>query len=117
MIQCIIEAMNQYRKTHVDLIGQDAVTEELKSISGVKRVYGYGNGFFSTDTIKPGLIEQLRANTYDFVLLPMTNNHTEGYRNVLDVAQLIRSKYILGVYPEGHIRTIQQSKGIDKSFI
>ncbi|SVC60301.1 uncharacterized protein METZ01_LOCUS313155, partial [marine metagenome] len=45
--------------------------------------------------------------TYDYILLPMTNNHLESYRNVLNVAQLIRSKCILGVYPEGNIRTIQ----------
>ena len=107
MIQSIIKAMSQYRKTHVDLIGQDTVSEELKSISGVERVYSYGNGFFSPDTIKSELIQQLRANTYDFVLIPMTNNHIEGYRNVLDVAHLIGSKQILGVYPEGKIQAIQ----------
>ena len=47
----------------------------------------------------------------------MTNNHLEGYRNVLDVAELIRSKYILGIYPEGNIRTIQEPKEINQSFI
>ena len=107
--------MNQYRKTRVDLVGQDTVTEELKSISGVERVYSYGNGFFSPDTIEPHLIEQLRANTYDFVLLPMANNHIEGYRNVLDVARLISSKYVFGVYPEGNIRIIKQSNEISKN--
>jgi len=107
MIQSIIEAMNQYRKTRVDLIGQDTMPEELKCISGVERVYSYGNGFFSPDTIEPGLIKQLRTNTYDYILLPMANNHIEGYRNVLNVAQSIRSKHILGIYPEGNIRTIQ----------
>ena len=107
MIQSIIKAMNQYRKTSVDLIAQDIMAEELESVSGVARVYSYGSGFFSLKSIEPDLIEQLRVNTYDFILLPMANNHIEGYQNVLDVAQLIRSKNILGVYPEGNICTIQ----------
>ena len=107
MIQSIIQAMNQYRKTRVDLVGQRAITEELKFNPGIERVYIYGDGFFSPDTIEPHLIEQLRANTYDYVFLPMANNHLEGYRNVLDVARLIRPKYVFGIYPEGNIRTIQ----------
>ncbi|KMP12171.1 hypothetical protein UZ36_01745 [Candidatus Nitromaritima sp. SCGC AAA799-C22] len=107
MIQSIVEAMNRYRSTRVDLIGQDIVAGELKSNPGIERVYSYGDGFFSPDTIEPRLVEQLRANTYDYVLLPMANNHLEGYRNVLDVARLIRPRHVFGVYPEGNLRTIQ----------
>lgn len=107
MIQSIVTAMNQYRNTRVDLVGQDIVAAELKTNPGVERVYSYGDGFFSADTIDPGLIEQLRANTYDYVLLPMANNHLAGYSNVLDVARLIQPKHVFGVYPEGNIRTIR----------
>ena len=89
MIQNIIEAMNQYRKIRVDLLGQDAITEELKCNPGVKHAYSYGDGFFSPDTIDSYLIEQLNNKAYDFVLLPMANNHLDGYRNVTEIARLI----------------------------
>ena len=117
MIQSIIETINQCRKIRVDLLGQDTVTEELKSNPGVGRVYSYGDGFFSPDTIEPYLIEQLSNRAYDYVLLPMANNHLEGYRNVLDVARLIGPKFILGVYPEGNILTIEEEKETIKVLI
>ena len=108
MIQNIIEAMNQYRKIRVDLLGQDAVIEELKCNPGVKHTYSYGDGFFSPDTIDSYLIEQLNNKAYDFVLLPMANNHLDGYRNVTEVARLIEPKFILGVYPEGNTCIIEK---------
>ena len=108
MIQNIIEAMNQYRKIRVDLLGQDAVIEELKSNPGVEHAYSYGDGFFSPDTIDSYLIEQLNNKAYDFVLLPMANNHLDGYRNVTEIARLIEPKFILGVYPEGNTCIIEK---------
>ncbi len=108
MIQNIIEAMNQYRKIRVDLLGQDAVIEELKCNPGVEHAYSYGDGFFSPDTIDSYLIEQLNNKAYDFVLLPMANNHLDGYRNVIEIARLIEPKFILGVYPEGNTCIIEK---------
>ena len=108
MIQNIIEAMNQYRKIRVDLLGQDAVIEELKCNPGVEHAYSYGDGFFSPDTIDSYLIEQLNNKTYDFVLLPMANNHLDGYQNVTEIARLIEPKFILGVYPEGNTCIIEK---------
>ena len=110
MIQIIITAMNQYRKSNVDLLGQNAIVEELESNSGIDRIYNYGDGFFSLETIEPHLIEQLRNKAYEYVLLPMANNHLEGYRNVLDVARIIEPKVILGVYPEGSVFVIKEKK-------
>ena len=110
MIQIIITAMNQYRKSNVDLLGQNAIVEELESNSGIDRIYNYGDGFFSLETIEPHLMEQLRSKAYEYVLLPMANNHLEGYRNVLDVARSIEPKVILGVYPEGNVFVIKEKK-------
>ena len=110
MIQIIITATNQYRKSNVDLLGQNAIVEELESNSGIDRIYNYGDGFFSLETIEPHLIEQLRNKAYEYVLLPMANNHLEGYRNVLDVARSIEPKVILGVYPEGNVFVIKEKK-------
>jgi anaerobic magnesium-protoporphyrin IX monomethyl ester cyclase len=111
MIQSMIEVMNEYRNISIDLLGQDAITEELKSNPGVNNNYSYGDGFFSPNTIDSHLIEKLNNNGYDFILLPMANNHLDGYRNVVEVAQLIEPKFILGVYPEGNTRLIEQKKG------
>jgi hypothetical protein len=110
MIQIIITAMNQYRKSSVDLLGQNSIVEELESNSGIDRIYNYGDGFFSLETIEPHLMEQLRSKAYEYVLLPMANNHLEGYRNVLDVARIIEPKVILGVYPEGNVFMIKEKK-------
>ena len=110
MIQSIIEAMNKYRAIRVDLLGQDAVIEEFKSNTGVKKAYSYGDGFFSPETIDSYLIDRLNTKAYDFVLIPMANNHLEGYQNVTEVARLIEPKFILGIYPEGNTHIIEQKK-------
>lgn len=115
LIQSIIKATNQYRRIYLDILGQDTVIKEFKSNPGIKHAYSYGDGFFSPKTIDPYLIEQLQRKSYDYVLLPMTNNHLEGYRNVLNVAQLIKPKFILGIYPEGHIITISKEKETTKA--
>ena len=112
MIQSIIEAINKYGKISIDLLGQDAVTEELKSNPGIKNIYSYGDGFFSPNTIDSYLIEQLNNTSYDFILLPMANNHLDGYRNVMEVARLIEPKFILGIYPEGNTRVIEQKQNV-----
>jgi len=110
MVQIIITAMNQYRKSNVDLLGQNSIVKELESNSGIDRIYNYGDGFFSLETIESHLMEQLRSKAYEYVLLPMANNHLEGYRNVLDVALSIEPKVILGVYPEGNVFVIKEKK-------
>lgn len=117
MIQGIIEAMSQHGNIHLDFLGQDAVMKELKSNPGVNSVYSYGDGFFSPKTIDNYLIEQLSSKSYDYILLPMANNHLEGYQNVLDVAQLIESKFIFGIYPEGTILSLAKEKETTKAFI
>jgi hypothetical protein len=110
MIQSIIEAINKYGKMSIDLLGQDTVAEELKSNPAIKNTFSYGDGFFSPNTIDSYLIEQLNNISYDFILLPMANNHLDGYRNVIEVARLIEPKFILGIYPEGNTRIIEQKK-------
>ena len=110
MIQSMIDVMKKYKNISIDLLGQDAVNEEIKSNRAINNNYSYGDGFFSPNTIDLHLIEKLNNNAYDFILLPMANNHLNGYRNVIDVAQLIEPKFILGVYPEGNTRLIEQKK-------
>ena len=42
----------------------------------------------------------------------MANNHLDGYRNVMEVARLIEPKFILGIYPEGNTRVIEQKQNV-----
>ena len=67
--------------------------------------------------MEPYLIEKLISKSYDYILVPMTNNHLEGYRNVLKVAQLIEPKVILGVYPEGNVLTVRKEQETIKASV
>ena len=101
MIRLILENLDT--NTQVDLLGQDVSTEDMKDMAGLNKIYSYGTGFFSAETISTDLIEKLQNKHYDFILLPVANNHLQGYQNVLDVAQMILPDEILYIYPEGHL--------------
>ena len=101
MIRLILENLDT--NTQVDLLGQDVSTEDMKDMAGLNEIYSYGTGFFSAETISTDLIENLQNKHYDFILLPVANNHLQGYQNVLDVAQMILPDEILYIYPEGHL--------------
>ena len=101
MIRLILENLDT--NTQIDLLGQDVSTEDMKDMDGLNEIYSYGTGFFSAETISTDLIEKLQNKHYDFILLPVANNHLQGYQNVLDVAQMILPDEILYVYPEGHL--------------
>ncbi len=106
MIRLILDAMSRDGQHGVDLLGQENGVRDFENFPGVGTVYSYGTGFFSTRSLPGRLLARLRSEAYDFVLLPMANNHLRGYQNVLDVARLLQPKTLLGVYPEGTIRTL-----------
>ena len=105
MIRLILE--NLYPKNKADVLGQDFSLNDLKKISGLKDCYSYGSGFFSTESISTELMQKLKEKQYDLVLVPVANNHLEGFQNVLEVAQLIEPKNISLVYPEGRIEPFE----------
>ena len=94
---------NLYPRNKADVLGQDIALDDLKNAPGLKDFYSYGNGFFSTETIPSNLIKALKKKQYDLVLVPVSNNHLEGFQNALEVAQTIEPKNISLVYPEGQI--------------
>jgi len=102
MIRLILENLNK----DIDLLGQDVSEKDLKDMEGINKIYSYGAGFFSTDSLSGELIEKLRNENYDFVLIPIANNHLQGYQNVLEVAETIFPKDILYVYPEGRLQPV-----------
>ncbi len=108
MILPILEALHQQRGVKADLLGQDIVLKELQNNPHLKHTYSYGDGFFLAESIPAQLMARLRGNRYDFVLVPMANNHLQGYQNVLEVAGCIQPKTVLGIYPDGAIKPISQ---------
>ena len=104
MIRLILENLNT--KAQVDLLGQDVSVKDMEDMDGLNKVYSYGTGFFSAKSVSTDLIEKLESENYDFVLVPVANNHLQGYQNVLEVAQMIQPEEILYVLPEGHLQPV-----------
>jgi radical SAM superfamily enzyme YgiQ (UPF0313 family) len=104
MIRLILENLNT--KAQVDLLGQDVSVKDMEDMDGLNQVYSYGTGFFSAESVSTDLIEKLESEHYDFVLVPVANNHLQGYQNVLEVAQMIQPEEILYVLPEGHLQPV-----------
>lgn len=107
MILLVLDALNLHCGIKTDILGQDAVLDELRSNPHTRQVYSYGDGFFSAASIPAGLIDRLRTNQYDFVLIPLANNHLQGYQNVIEVARRTHPKNILGIYPDGKIQSLE----------
>jgi len=103
MIQLILQSLGNSQKIAVDLLSQDSVVDEFQSTDTIDRMYTYGEGFITRESVSGELMATLKNNAYDFVLLPMANNHVEGYQNVLDVARHIHPRKLIGVFPEGHL--------------
>ena len=104
MIRLILENLN--KKTRVDLLGQNVSAKDLEDLKGLNQIYSYGSGFFSAESIPTDLIENLRNQRYDFILVPVANNHLQGFQNVLEVAKMILPEDILYVYPEGCLQPV-----------
>jgi anaerobic magnesium-protoporphyrin IX monomethyl ester cyclase len=107
MIRLIME--NLHPRNKADILGQDVSLNDLKDLSGLEEFYSYGSGFFATESFSSELIKELKEQNYDLVLIPVANNHLEGFQNVLEVAHLIEPANISYVYPEGFIRPIEGS--------
>ena len=107
MIRLIME--NLHPKNKADVLGQDISLNDLKDLSGLGEFYSYGSGFFATESFSSELIKELKEQHYDLVLIPVANNHLEGFQNVLEVAHLIEPASISYVYPEGVIQPVEGS--------
>jgi len=100
MVRLILENLNN----NVDLLGQDVSAKDLEGLAGLNQIHSYGSGFFSAESISTDLIEKLRNEQYDFILVPVANNHLQGFQNVIEVAQQIDPENIFYVYPEGRLQ-------------
>ena len=107
MIRLLID--NLFPNNKADVLGQDASLSNPSDLLGLDKFYSYGKGFFTIESIPSKLIKELKDKQYDLVLIPLANNHLDGYQNVLEVAHLIQPAKISYVYPEGFIQPIDNS--------
>ena len=107
MVRLLIN--NLFPNNKADVLGQDASLGDLNDLPGLDKFYSYGSGFFTIESIPSKLIKELKDKQYDLVLIPLANNHLDGYQNVLEVAHLIQPEKISYVYPEGFIQPIDNS--------
>ena len=104
MIRLILENLN--KEANVDLLGQNVSAKDLEDLQGLNQIYSYGTGFFSAESMPADLIEKLKNVQYDFVLVPIANNHLQGFQNDLEVAQQIDPENVFYVYPEGRLQPV-----------
>ncbi len=109
MIHLILESLSESRSIRADLLGQDSMIGEFKSSPFAGRFHSYGEGFFSVDTLVPDLVEELRSCTYDYILVPLANNHIDGFQNVIEVAQELGGRNVLGVLWDGNILPLENN--------
>jgi len=106
MIALLLDTLHTTRGIRPDVLAQDAVIDTLQVNPHVNQVFSYGSGFFSTDGLPHQLRNQIREQRYDWILVPMANNHLSGYQNVLEVAESLGGAHILCVYNAGHARVL-----------
>jgi|TARA_B110000438_G_scaffold299648_1_gene350282 radical SAM superfamily enzyme YgiQ (UPF0313 family) len=106
MIHLILENLYALRNIKPDLLGQANAIGDFQGSSNLNKLFTYDSGFFSSENISPDLVNSLKENKYDIVVIPMANNHLDGYRNVLDVAKTLNPKSIFGVFPDGTLKNI-----------
>lgn len=112
MVQLILKSLDHLKNSTVDLLGQSDAVKDFQGNPRVDNLYSYGEGFFHADSFPARLAGRLVANKYDFILVPMANNHLDGYRNVLDVAEILQPGQLMGVYPEGHFKALNPSPAL-----
>jgi radical SAM superfamily enzyme YgiQ (UPF0313 family) len=107
MIHLVLDALGENPNIRADILGQDAAQAELRGHPRLNKYYSYGQGFFQPQEIGKNLLQELRANRYDALLLPMANNHIDGYKNVLETARSIHANALFGVTWDGKLLPLQ----------
>ncbi len=106
MIHLVLDSLFRLRSIKSDLLGQANAMLDFQDHPTIGKKYAYESGFFSKETISNDLISKLRRMKYETVIIPMANNHIDGYRNVYEVAQLLQPLSIFGIYPDGTVKKL-----------
>jgi len=106
MIHLVLDNLFRLKNIKPDILGQANAMADFQNHPTINNKYAYESGFFSKDNISNDLVSKLKENKYDSIIIPMANNHLDGYRNVHEVAQSLRPLSIFGVYPDGTVKKL-----------
>ncbi|HJP18683.1 MAG TPA: radical SAM protein [Nitrospinota bacterium] len=105
-VNLAIDFLKDFYDVKIDALSQDNMIQELKAKKGVAAVYNYGEGFLSKEMLNNGLLEKLKENKYGLIVLPMNNRNKKSYQNVIEVAELIGPREIIGISGDGNVLSL-----------
>ena len=94
---------NQYQDSRISVLGQNIVTDELKSSDYVDDVFLYGDGHFNNDLFPQSLLKGLSERKYSLGVIPYHNMSGNGYADVKAIAKRIGIKKMVAVNIEGTV--------------
>jgi len=75
-VRLIIEALRLHKPAaSLDIL----IQEDMESISGIRKAYCYGSGFFSFESMSKKLLRRLEDEKYTAILIPCNNFRQDGY--------------------------------------
>jgi anaerobic magnesium-protoporphyrin IX monomethyl ester cyclase len=106
MIHLVLDNLFRLRNIKPDILGQANAMSDFQNHPTVNKKYAYESGFFSKNNISNDLVSKLKETRYETIVIPMANNHLDGYRNVYEVAQSLQPLSTFGVYPDGTVKKL-----------
>jgi anaerobic magnesium-protoporphyrin IX monomethyl ester cyclase len=106
MIHLVLDNLFRLRNIKPDILGQANAMSDFHSHPTINKKYAYESGFFSKNNISNDLVSKLKEIKYEAIIIPMANNHLDGYRNVYEVAQSLQPISTFGVYPDGNVKQL-----------
>ncbi|HIN88426.1 MAG TPA: radical SAM protein [Nitrospinaceae bacterium] len=94
---------DQYQDSRISVLGQNTVTNELKSNSYIDDVFLYGDGHFNNDLFPQPLLKDLSDRKYSLGVIPYHNMSGNGYADVKAIAKRIGIKKMVAVNIEGTV--------------
>jgi len=94
---------HQYQDSRISVLGQNVVTNELKSNNYVDDVFLYGDGHFNNDLFPHPLLQDLSKRKYSLGVIPYHNMSGNGYADVKAIARRIGIEKMVAVNIEGKV--------------
>jgi anaerobic magnesium-protoporphyrin IX monomethyl ester cyclase len=97
------------KKTRLDMLLQEDVTDEYQAMNEIAQVFSYGRGYLDIDMVDRHLLQRLSDEQYDHVIIVYGNTQGQGYENVHAVIREIRCKHVCAMTSEGDIIALDLS--------
>lgn len=102
-VNLLVEALTDFHDVKIDVLSQDNMIQKLKANKGVATVFNYGEGFLSKDMLNNGLLGKLKRKKYGLIVLPMNNRNKKSYQNVIEAAEMMEPRKIIGMSGDGEV--------------